>query len=80
MELTFVDKDYFESLTRGMGFHAFKLYGNYDRSPFEAGRSPVMIWVLQKGGAQPSAATEAPPAARRSTVALGIPDGAQYDA
>ena len=65
MEFALVEKDYFESMARDTGFQVLELHGNYDRSPFDAGRSPVMIWVLQKGEAQPSVATEAPQTARR---------------
>jgi len=48
MEFAFVEKDRFESMARDTGFHVLDLYGNYDRSPFDPGRSPAMIWVLQK--------------------------------
>jgi hypothetical protein len=65
MEFVFVEKDHFESMARDAGFRVLELYGNYDRSPFDAIRSPVMIWVLQKGDAQPSVAADAPQAARR---------------
>lgn len=54
MEFAFVERDHFESMARDAGFHVLQLYGNYDRSPFDAGRSPVLIWVLQKKDAQPS--------------------------
>jgi ubiquinone/menaquinone biosynthesis C-methylase UbiE len=65
MEFAFVEREHFETMARDAGFHVLNLYGNYDRSPFNAGRSPVMIWVLQKADAQPSVATDAPQAARR---------------
>lgn len=65
MEFEFVERDHFETMARDVGFHVLDLYGNYDRSPFDAGRSPVMIWVLQKPDAQPSVAAGAPQAARR---------------
>jgi len=48
MEFALIDKDAFESMARAAGFRVHQLYGNYDRSPFDAVRSPVMIWVLQK--------------------------------
>jgi hypothetical protein len=58
MEFAFVEKDHFESMARDAGFRALELYGNYDRSPFDAIRSPVMIWVLQRGDARPSVAAD----------------------
>lgn len=64
MEFQFVERDHFETMARDAGFHVLDLYGNYDRSPFDAGRSPVMIWVLQKLDAQPSVAAGAPQASR----------------
>ena len=64
MGFAFVEKDHFESMARGAGFRVLELYGNYDRSPFDAIRSPVMIWVLEKGDAQPSVAADAPLNAR----------------
>jgi SAM-dependent methyltransferase len=60
MEFEFVERDHFEMMARDAGFQVLALYGNYDRSPFDAARSPVMIWVLQRGDAQPSVATDAP--------------------
>ncbi len=65
MEFAFVERDQFETMARHAGFHVLDLYGNYDRSPFDAGRSPVMIWVLRKADAQPSVAADAPQAAHR---------------
>ncbi|MFN8670419.1 MAG: class I SAM-dependent methyltransferase [Gemmatimonadaceae bacterium] len=59
MEFEFVEREQFEGMARDAGFQVLNLYGNYDRSPFDAGRSPVMIWVLQKAGAQPFVATDA---------------------
>lgn len=64
MEFAFVEGDHFESMARDAGFHILQLYGNYNRSPFDAGESPVMIWVLRKGDAQPSVATATPQATR----------------
>jgi SAM-dependent methyltransferase len=52
MEFEFIERDHFESMARDAGFHVLHLYGNYDRSSFDADRSPVMIWVLQKADAQ----------------------------
>nr|MBS0020656.1 hypothetical protein [Gammaproteobacteria bacterium] len=48
MEFAFIERDHFESMARDAGWHVLELYGNYDRSPFDAHRSPVMIWVLRK--------------------------------
>ena len=47
MEFALIEKDSFELMAREVGFCVLQLYGNYDRSPFDAVRSPVMIWVLQ---------------------------------
>lgn len=52
MEFEFIERDNFESMARDAGFRVLDLLGNYDRSPFDATRSPVMIWVLQKADAQ----------------------------
>lgn len=51
MEFEFVEKDRFETMARDTGFHVLDLYENYDRTAFDADRSPVMIWVLQKASA-----------------------------
>lgn len=48
MQFEFIERDRFESMARDAGFHVIELFGNYDRSPFDADRSPVMIWVLRK--------------------------------
>lgn len=48
MEFTFIERNHFEAMARAAGFHVVELYGDYDRTPFDAGQSPVMIWVLQK--------------------------------
>ena len=60
MEFAFVERDDFESMARDAGFRILELYGNYDRSPFDTTRSPVMIWVLEKGDTQPSVTADAP--------------------
>ncbi len=52
MEFELIERDHFESMACDAGFQVLDLYGNYDRSPFEADRSPVMIWMLQKTNAQ----------------------------
>lgn len=51
MQFEFIERDRFESMAHDAGFHVIDLFGNYDRSPFDADRSPVMIWVLQKSNA-----------------------------
>jgi SAM-dependent methyltransferase len=48
MEFAFVERQAFQSMAQDTGFHVAHLYGNYDRSPFDPERSPVMIWVLEK--------------------------------
>lgn len=58
MAFAFVEKADFESMARDTGFDVIELYGNYDRSSFDADRSPVMIWVLRKRDAEPSAVTD----------------------
>jgi SAM-dependent methyltransferase len=49
MEFAFVEKRQFESMAQDAGFRVLNLFGDYDRSPFEADRSPAMIWILEKG-------------------------------
>jgi SAM-dependent methyltransferase len=44
-----VDQDEFLAMATDAGFAVETLYGNYDRSPFVAETSPVMIWVLRRG-------------------------------
>jgi SAM-dependent methyltransferase len=51
MQFALIEKEHFESMARDAGFRILKLYGGYDRSEFDTLRSPVMIWVLQKGDA-----------------------------
>lgn len=65
MEFEFKERDHFECMARDAGFHILDLYGNYDRSAFDAGRGPVMIWVLQKADARHPAAAGVPPAPHR---------------
>ena len=48
MEFELIEHDRFESMAREAGFSVVQLFGNYDRSPFEAAQSPVMIWVLRR--------------------------------
>jgi SAM-dependent methyltransferase len=43
-----VEKDKFAMLADDAGFTVSALYGNYDRSPFEEGSSPFMIWELAR--------------------------------
>lgn len=63
MQFEFVDGDRIESMARDAGFHVLDLFGNHDRSAFDAGRSPVMISVPRKMNAQPPAAADTPRAA-----------------
>jgi hypothetical protein len=58
MTFAFVEKADFESMARDTGFDVIELYGTYDRSPFDADRSPVMIWVLRKRDAESPAVRE----------------------
>ena len=53
MKFELIEKEQFEHMAREAGFQVLDLYGDYDRSRFEAAKSPVMIWVLQKRAAQP---------------------------
>ena len=46
MEFELIEKSQFESMARAVGFHVLEFFGNYDRTPFDAASSPVMIWVL----------------------------------
>ncbi len=48
MRFTMVERPEFETLLTAAGFRVLDLYGNYDSSPFDPGRSPVMIWVAQR--------------------------------
>jgi SAM-dependent methyltransferase len=48
MEFSLIERDAFEAMARSVGFRVAHLYGNYDRTPFEPGTSPFMIWVLEK--------------------------------
>lgn len=65
MEFAFVEREHFEAMARDAGFLTLGLYGNYDRSSFDACCSPVMIWVLHKAGTQPAEPGHAPSAACR---------------
>jgi SAM-dependent methyltransferase len=48
MEFAFVERDAFERMARNAGFRVARLYGSYDRAPFDPVESPVMIWLLEK--------------------------------
>lgn len=48
MRFELIEKETFETMANRSGFGLVALYGDYDRSPFEPTRSPVMIWVLEK--------------------------------
>ncbi len=50
MEFELVEKNQFELMAQDAGFRLLELYGDYDRSPFDASLSRVMLWVLQKAG------------------------------
>ena len=51
MEFEFIERDHFEVMAQDAGFRVLALYGNYDRSSFDADQSPVMIWILQRADA-----------------------------
>ena len=48
MQFEFIEKEAFETMAKRNGFRLSALYGDYDRSPFEPTKSPVMIWMLEK--------------------------------
>lgn len=50
MEFSLIERDAFERMALSAGFRIADLYGGYNRAPFDPDRSPVMIWVLEKGG------------------------------
>ncbi|MBI4675795.1 MAG: class I SAM-dependent methyltransferase [Chloroflexi bacterium] len=43
-----IEHDEFLALARATGFETCVLYGNYDKTPFDAGTSPFMLWMLKK--------------------------------
>jgi hypothetical protein len=43
----------FGEMAHASGFVASDVYGDYERSPFDAERSPYMIWMLEKAAAVP---------------------------
>jgi SAM-dependent methyltransferase len=47
MEFELIERGAFEAMANEAGFVTEALFGNYDRSPFEAATSPVMIWMLR---------------------------------
>lgn len=51
MEFTFIEKQDFRVMAEAAGFRVARLYGDYDRSPFDPSRSPFMIWVLENRAA-----------------------------
>jgi SAM-dependent methyltransferase len=65
MEFELIERERFESMAREVGFNVLALFGSYDHSPFDAGRSPVMIWVLYKGDAPPFVTADVQQAVRR---------------
>jgi len=42
----------FEKLAHTAGFKVVRLYGDYERSPFDEAKSPFMIWVLERTNAE----------------------------
>lgn len=48
MQFEMVEHDAFEAMANEAGFRVNALYGNYERAPFDADNSPVMVWVLEK--------------------------------
>lgn len=48
MEFAIVERDAFERMAQAAGFRVAHLYGGYNRTSFDAERSPVMIWDLEK--------------------------------
>jgi SAM-dependent methyltransferase len=40
-------RESFEGMAEEAGFRVVKVYGNYDRSEYDAGKSPFMIFVLE---------------------------------
>ena len=48
MEFALVEREAFASMAEAAGFRVVELYGDYDGSPFDPERSPVMIWVLER--------------------------------
>lgn len=49
MEFSLIERDTFQRMAVSAGFRVAEIYGSYDRAPFDPVRSPVMIWVLEKG-------------------------------
>lgn len=48
MQFEMIGHDDFEAMAVGAGFRTEAVYGTYDRAPFDAAASPVMIWVLER--------------------------------
>ncbi len=48
MRFALIDKARFEQLADAAGFRPVALYGDYDRGDYREGRSPYMIWVLER--------------------------------
>jgi len=44
--VNFVEKMEFEGFFKAAGFKTINLYGDYSYAPFDAEKSPFMIWVL----------------------------------
>lgn len=48
MSYELVEPADFNILAEGVGFSTLAIYGDYQRSPFDPGRSPVIVWELVK--------------------------------
>jgi SAM-dependent methyltransferase len=48
MRFALIDKTRSEQLADAAGFSPVALYGDYDRGDYREGRSPYMIWVLER--------------------------------
>lgn len=46
LEFSLIERERFESMAADAGFQVERLWGDYQRSPFDPEHSPVMIWRL----------------------------------
>ena len=51
MEFELIERTAFEEMATAAGFVVERLFGSYERAPFDAAASPFMIWVLVKPAA-----------------------------
>jgi len=51
MEFSLIEHESFESMASDVGFRIDRVYGDYQRSPFEPATSPAMVFLLQKRSA-----------------------------